>query len=238
VQLDYVVRNVDNLQEVKPNGFGDFTLLEGPYGSQSISIDNGVRTNSIKVSYIVRPNKEGKITIPPASARDASGHVYQSNPITIEVVPGSLAPKQQRRPAQMMGDEDDDPMAQFQQQIAQFQQLQAQLQRIHQAQIQQMMAPPPASGGRPMPQQAPQGKQQPAEPPIDEAQLKAKYEELENRLNEEHSMKLKEHAERNSYLDVRVNKHQEDLKELSLRQRELEDGNLSLLNAHLYICQS
>ncbi len=172
VQLDYVVRNVDNLQEVKPNGFGDFTLLEGPYGSQSISIDNGVRTNSIKVSYIVRPNKEGKITIPPASARDASGHVYQSNPITIEVVPGSLAPKQQRRPAQMMGDEDDDPMAQFQQQIAQFQQLQAQLQRIHQAQIQQMMTPPPTSGGRPLPQQAPQGKQQPAEQPIDEAQLK------------------------------------------------------------------
>lgn len=171
VQIDYVVRNVDNLQEVKPNGFGDFTLLEGPYGSQSISIDNGVRTNSVKVSYIVRPNKEGKLTIPPAAARDAAGHVYQSNAVTIEVVPGSLAPVRQRRPAQQsMFEDDGDPLAMMQQQLQQIQQIQQQLQQMQQAQIQRMQGAPQARGGQPQ-QQMPQSKQQ-AEPAVDEAQLK------------------------------------------------------------------
>ena len=171
VQIDYIVRNVDNLQEVKPNGFGDFTLLEGPYGSQSISIENGVRTNSVKVSYVVRPNKEGKLTIPPASAKDASGHVYQSNQITIEVVPGSLAPAQPRRPVQQsMFDEDDDanPLAMMQQQMRQLQQLQAQMQRMQQAQMQRVPMPQ-ARGAQP---QQPQSKSAPADPAIDEAQLK------------------------------------------------------------------
>ncbi|PQJ12195.1 hypothetical protein CJD36_000085 [Flavipsychrobacter stenotrophus] len=176
VQLDFVVRNVENLEGIRTNGFGDFTPLQGPYPIQSFNIENGVRSVSFRVSYIVKPNKVGKLTIPPASAKDNAGHVYQSNAITIEVVPGSLAPQQPRRPAnQKMMDEDDDPLAQFQQQMAQFEQLQAQVNRLQNAYIQQMqrarqMQPmPQARGAQPL---QPQSKSAPAAPAIDEAQLK------------------------------------------------------------------
>lgn len=166
-QLKVTISNVDNLVELRPSGFGDFRRVEGPFQSQSVSFVNGARSSSVTLTYIIVPTHEGKLTIPAAIAKDASGHTYQSNPVTIEVVPGSLAPRQQpQRQQNMFGDEDDDPFAAMQQQLARIQQMQqAQMQRMQQ--MQQM-----ARGGT-MPQQ-PQAKGGVAQndPPVNQAELK------------------------------------------------------------------
>ncbi len=167
VQVTFTIRNVENLAGLKPNGFGDFIALEGPYGSDETEVVNGVKSTSVTLTYVLKPKHEGKLTIPPAIAKDGAGHSYQSNPLTIEVVPGSVAAQQRaQRQAQMnsmFGD--DDPMMQMAQQMQQFQQ-QAQQQMM---QMQQMMQP--RRGQVPMPQMQGQGIA-PTQQPLNEAQLK------------------------------------------------------------------
>ncbi len=141
VQVTFTIQNVDNLADLRPTGFGDFNRLAGPFQSQSVSFTNGARSSSITLTYVLQAKHEGKLTIPPATAKDAAGHTYQSNPITIEVVPGSLA-QQQRRPARSnpFGD-DDDPFAAMQQQLARMQQLQQQMMQGGAPMQQQQQAP-------------------------------------------------------------------------------------------------
>ncbi len=162
VQVTFTIRNVDNVSELHPNGLGDFNQLAGPFQSTSVSFVNGARSSSVSVTYVLAAKHEGKLTIPPAIARDGAGHTYQSNPITIEVLPGSLAPPPQARqmPGSIFGDDDDDP----------FQAMQQQLQRMQQMQRQAMQ------GQRPMPGNAapPQGQQmqQPNLPAANDAEIK------------------------------------------------------------------
>lgn len=167
IQFTLTIRNVENLTELKPTSWGDFRPVDGPFQSQSVSITNGARSSSISLTYIIQPTHEGRLTIPAAFARDAAGHTYQSNPVTIEVVPGSLAPRQQPRRQPNMFDDDEDPFAMMQQQMARLQQMQqAQMQRMQQ--MQQMQrgggAAPAQPGGRPGTAQA--------EPPIDNEAIK------------------------------------------------------------------
>lgn len=175
VQIQFVIKNLNDLKDVKPGGFGDFTYVEGPYGSQNFSDINGVRSVTTNVVYVLQPKHEGKLTIPGAIARDNAGHSYQSNPITIEVVPGSLAPTpqqiQQARRAQMqqMFGEDEDPFAAMDAQLKRLQQMQqAQMQQMQQMQqrAQAQRGAQPQQPGRPQAQN-----QNQADPPIDEAQL-------------------------------------------------------------------
>ena len=171
-EFKVTISNVPRLVELRQANFGDFRRVEGPFQFQSSSNINGVVNNSVTLTYIIVPTHEGKLTLPPAIARDASGHTYQSNPVIIEVVPGSLAPKpqpQQRGQQNMFGDDDDgDPFAMVQQQLAQLQQMrQAQLQRMQQ--MQQM-----ARGGAMPQQQAQPGRPGVAQtdPPVNQAELK------------------------------------------------------------------
>ena len=163
VQVTFTIRNVDNLTELRPTGFGDFVHVDGPFQSQSMSFNNGARSSSITLTYVLQPRHEGKLTIPPATAKDASGHTYQSNSVTIEVVPGSLAPPQQRRQNNSPFGDDEDPFLAMQQQLQRIQQLQ---QQQMQARMQQMQ------GGRQAQPQQPQQQQAQNEPPINDAQLK------------------------------------------------------------------
>lgn len=159
LQITFTIRNLDNLAEMGPTGFGDFQLLQGPFQSQSVSFVNGARTSSMSVTYVLAPKHEGKLNIPPATARDASGHIYHTNPVVIDVVPGSLAPQPpNRRPANPMLDEEEDPFAEMQRQMQRMQQIQRQL--LGQQQ-----------GGNPQP--AP-GRQQPPEndAPVSENEIK------------------------------------------------------------------
>ena len=163
IQVTFTIRNVDNLVELRPTNFGDFIHVDGPFQSQSMSFSNGARSSSVTLTYVLQPKHEGKLTIPPAVARDAAGHAYQSNAMVIEVVAGSLAPPQQRRPARNspFGD-DDDPFLAMQQQMQRLQQLQQQqMQRMQQMQ----------GGARPAQPQQQQAQPQ-NEPQINDAELK------------------------------------------------------------------
>ena len=167
IQFTLTIKNVDNLVELRPTGFGDFRRLDGPFQSQSVSITNGARTSSVTLTYVIQPTHEGKLTIPPAFAKDAAGHTYQSNPVTVEVVPGSLAPPPQARRQQGGFDDDDDPFAAMQQQMQRLQQLQQMhMQRMQQMQQMQQRGAMPAQ-----PQQGNAGVAK-AEPPVDNEAIK------------------------------------------------------------------
>jgi hypothetical protein len=103
-----------------------------------------VTSQSISLTYVLQPKHEGTFTIPPAIAKDAAGHTYQSNPITIQVIPGSVV-QQQRRPqhASPFGD-DDDPFAMMNRMHQQMQQMQ-QMQQQRMQQMQQGRAQQPAA---------------------------------------------------------------------------------------------
>lgn len=151
VQVTFTVKNVDGLTDLHPNGFGDFTHIAGPFQSQSVNITNNNRSISVSLTYVLVPRHEGKLTIPPATAKDANGHTYQSNAVTIEVFPGSMAPAQPAR-RQMPGrspfdDDEDDMFAMMQQQMAQ-------MNRMHQQMMQQMYQQQPRGAQPTAPQQA------------------------------------------------------------------------------------
>lgn len=83
----------------------DFQLLWGPQQgrSSSVQIINGKTTRSVQTtySYLLRPLKTGKFTIPQATAK-AKGEVIRSQPVAVEVVASnsssSQQPQQQAQP--------------------------------------------------------------------------------------------------------------------------------------------
>ncbi|NDC40446.1 MAG: protein BatD [Chitinophagia bacterium] len=148
VQVTFTINNVDNLKDVVPPAFGDFQVLQGPFTSRSVNFINGARSSSFSIIYVVQARHEGRLLIPPATARDGEGHLLHSNPVNIEVVPGSLA--QQQRP--VMPDDEDDPFAEMQRQMQRMQQMQRQM-----FQQQQQMA----RGQQPVPNPQPQRDDEP-----------------------------------------------------------------------------
>jgi hypothetical protein len=147
LQVTFTIQNADNLRTFTPAGYGDFAMLQGPFQSQSTNITSTgsgmVRSTTISLTFILQPKHAGKLTIPGAVAKDATGHTYQSNALNIEVVPGSLAAAQPRRQADPFGDDDpNDPFAAMQRQ---FQQQQRQMQQAmqQQQQAQQQVAAVP-----------------------------------------------------------------------------------------------
>lgn len=138
LQVNYTITNAKLKSISRPN-FSDFDLLGGPYQSSSsqfiMSGNTTEQTSSVTVSYIVRPKHTGNLVIPPLQATDANGHSYQSNAITIQVVPGSIA-MQQPRQRDPYDDPNYDPFAAMV--MRQRQMLQQQLQQQQQYQQPQM----------------------------------------------------------------------------------------------------
>lgn len=95
LQVDYTIRNLENLRSIAEPNFQDFQVVGGPFQRQSsnISITNGkmVRSISVTFSYVLQPKKTGNLSVPPAIVRDADGQSYESNGLEIHVVEGSLA---------------------------------------------------------------------------------------------------------------------------------------------------
>ena len=81
----------------------DFQLLWGPQQgrSSSVQIINGKTTRSVQTtySYLLRPVKTGKFTIPQATAK-AKGEVITSKPVSVEVVSSNSSSSQQAQPQQ------------------------------------------------------------------------------------------------------------------------------------------
>lgn len=75
----------------------DFQLLWGPQQgrSSSVQIINGKTTKSVQTtySYLLRPQKPGKFTIPTATAK-VKGNEITSRPVTIEVVASGASSQQ------------------------------------------------------------------------------------------------------------------------------------------------
>ena len=81
----------------------DFQLLWGPQQgrSSSVQIINGKTTKSVQTtySYLLRPVKTGKYTIPQATAK-AKGEVISSKPVSVEVVASNSSSGQQAQQQQ------------------------------------------------------------------------------------------------------------------------------------------
>ena len=81
----------------------DFQLLWGPQQgrSSSVQIINGKTTKSVQTtfSYLLRPVKTGKFTIPQATAK-AKGEVITSQPVSVEVVSSNSSSGQQAQQQQ------------------------------------------------------------------------------------------------------------------------------------------
>lgn len=139
IQVDYTIQNVNNLRSISKPNFQDFTVVGGPFQSQSSNIsivgNKMVQSVSITHSYVLQPKKTGTLTIPSATARDADGHTYESNDLTVQVVNGSVAPQQSQQ-TDPFSDPFNDPFAALLQQRRQMMQQRRQM-RQQQAQPEQ-----------------------------------------------------------------------------------------------------
>lgn len=95
-QVTYIIGNADNIDQFAPPDFTNFEHVAAPSQSQSnrkyIQNGNLTQEKSISVTYTLKPNKIGTFKFSPASVR-IDNQKFTTNPITIEVVKGSLAPQ-------------------------------------------------------------------------------------------------------------------------------------------------
>ena len=70
-----------------PPSFADFAVVGGPNRMNSMTMINGVATNSETISYVLQGKQEGQFTINAASI-SVKGQTYTSAPLTIEVIKG------------------------------------------------------------------------------------------------------------------------------------------------------
>ena len=96
-----------NADHFNPPSFSGFQLLSGPNQTSSMSMINGVTTQSISLGYILAASKEGTYTIGPATV-NVNGRTYSTNPIKITVVKGQPNRQSQARQRQPVSPFDDD----------------------------------------------------------------------------------------------------------------------------------
>lgn len=115
LQVTFTISNAPNASNFQPPSFAGFSITGGPFQSNQTSYNNAngrtQQTSSITLTYVLVPNKTGMVTIDPAKI-EVSGKTLASNPISVQVVNGSLAPAQ---PQQNRADPFDDPFAAMQQ---------------------------------------------------------------------------------------------------------------------------
>lgn len=164
VQVVYTIKDAQNLQSMTPPSSPDFNIVQGPFQSQSSQMqiigNKAISSQSISLTYVLQPKHEGNFTIPPVIAKDAAGHTYQSNALTIQVVAGSLFQQQRQQPSRDPFGDDDDVMAMMQR-----------MQQLQQQQMQRMRGMAQPQQPQPQQQQQPQQNQQP-EPAVNDEQIK------------------------------------------------------------------
>ncbi len=109
-QLNLTLENA-NGSGLKPPAFTDFQLVGGPSTSTSMQWVNGVTTQSITYSYILKPKSEGTFTLGKASIA-VSGVTMESNELTISVTQAVQQQARQQRnydPYDPFGMMQDDP---------------------------------------------------------------------------------------------------------------------------------
>ena len=91
----------------KPNfpSFENFTILSGPNTSTNIQFINGAMSSSNTYTFYLRPQKEGKFSIPEATL-ETENETISSNTIEITVVKGTSTPQTQQQSPKSRKDED------------------------------------------------------------------------------------------------------------------------------------
>ena len=96
-RLSYTI-NTHGARGFRVGDIADFDILSGPNQSSSsnISIINGVRTSSKKLTFtcILRPKREGTFTIPAATVT-VDGELLTSKELTVKVLPQDQRSTQQ-----------------------------------------------------------------------------------------------------------------------------------------------
>lgn len=91
LQVQFIAENATDISDFKVPSFKDFTVMQGPIETSGMSIINGEVSRYRALTYILRPNKKGRLTIPGATAT-INGKKMQSNQLRIEVGEASTQP--------------------------------------------------------------------------------------------------------------------------------------------------
>ncbi len=93
LQIKFKVENASNVDNITPPSFKNFTIVSGPNQESSTSNINGKVSQYVSLGYSLAPTGTGKFTIGSATA-EADGQHLSTNPITIQVVNGSVVQSQ------------------------------------------------------------------------------------------------------------------------------------------------
>ncbi|MEO8822711.1 MAG: BatD family protein [Ginsengibacter sp.] len=99
LHIKFKVENATNVDNITPPAFKNFTIVSGPNQERSQSNINGKISGYVALGYTLAPTGIGKFTIGPATAI-ADRQNLTTNPITIQVVKGSVAQSQPNNPQQ------------------------------------------------------------------------------------------------------------------------------------------
>jgi hypothetical protein len=97
LQIQFKVEGATNVDNITPPSFDNFIIVEGPNQQRSISSINGKVSQSVAIGFSLKPTTTGKFTIKSATAR-ADGNDYKTNPITVQVVAGSVVQQSNNNP--------------------------------------------------------------------------------------------------------------------------------------------
>jgi hypothetical protein len=89
LQIQFKVEGASNVDNITPPSFNNFTIVSGPNQQRSVTNINGKINQSVSIGFSLQPISTGKFTIGSATAV-ADGNDYKTNPISIEVVAGSI----------------------------------------------------------------------------------------------------------------------------------------------------
>ena len=87
--------NLNGLKDLISPDLGNFIVLSGPNSSTSFQFINGVSSATETFTYYLKPKSVGTITIGSASI-EYNGKTYKSDPVSIEIVKGSVSPDKRR----------------------------------------------------------------------------------------------------------------------------------------------
>jgi len=85
VEYQVTLRNATG-DDFKTPDFKGFTVLSGPGRSMGKSIINGVATSYQSYTWLLQPNRTGRLTVGPASIR-SNNRTYRTNSQSVEVLP-------------------------------------------------------------------------------------------------------------------------------------------------------
>jgi hypothetical protein len=97
LQIQFKVEGATNVDNITPPSFNNFTIVSGPNQQRSVTNINGKISQSVSIGFSLQPTSMGKFTIGSATA-SADGNNYKTNPITIEVVAGSVVQQNNSNP--------------------------------------------------------------------------------------------------------------------------------------------